>query len=174
MARASLMPEFLKSPSLYYTYTVQDGDTPEIIAAKYYGDSYRYWIVLFTNQMLDPQWNWPLNRNAFENYMAKKYYNVNPHNVIHHYEKTIKQFNTSTLTTTYNTVVIDDVDYEKQDRLNYVAFIGSEEVQFQITKKPITLYEHEYILNESKRDINLLNASYVNEIERQLKNLMAS
>jgi hypothetical protein len=174
MARASLMPEFLKSPSLYYTYTIQDGDTPEMIAAKYYGDSYRYWIVLFTNQMLDPQWNWPLNRNAFENYVKEKYSEVNAHTVIHHCEKTIKQFNTKTLTTTYNTIVIDDTEYKKQESMRYVMFIGAEEVQFEISKKAVTLYEYEYILNEKRREINLLNVDYVNEMERQLKNLMAS
>jgi hypothetical protein len=174
MARASVVPEFLKNPSLYYKYSIQEGDTPEIIAAKYYNDSYRYWIVLFTNQLLDPQWDWPLTGQAFEIYIQKKYSNVNPHNVVHHYEKTIKQYNTISMVTTENTIVIDDVDYERQDKMNYVAFIGVEEVQFEVTKKAVSLYEHEYILNEAKRDINLLNTSYVNELEKQLKKLMAA
>jgi hypothetical protein len=51
MARCSIIPEILKNPMLYYEYTIQDGDTPEIVAYKYYGDSYRYWIVLFANQI---------------------------------------------------------------------------------------------------------------------------
>jgi hypothetical protein len=174
MARVSVIPEFLKSPSIYYKYSIQEGDTPEIIAAKYYNDSYRYWIVLFTNQMLDPQWDWPLTGQAFENYIQKKYVDVNPHNVVHHYEKTIKQYNVASLVSTENTVIIDDEDYQIQDNLNYVAFIGGEEVQFQIIKKAVSLYEHEHTLNESKRDINLLNASYVTELEKQLKTLMAS
>lgn len=172
MARASVMPEFLKSPSIYYKYSIQEGDTPEIIAAKYYNDSYRYWIVLFTNQLLDPQWDWPLTGQTFENYMIKKYSEVNPKNVVHHYEKTIKQYNTASMITTENTVVIDDVDYQIQDNMSYVAFIGGEEVQFQITKTAISLYEHEYKLNETKRDINLLNVRYVEELEKQLKKLM--
>jgi hypothetical protein len=62
---------------LYYTYDIQEGDTPEIIAHKYYGDSYRYWIVLFANELLDPQWDWPMTYKMFEQYLADKYPSTN-------------------------------------------------------------------------------------------------
>jgi hypothetical protein len=172
MARASVVPEFLKSPAIYYKYSIQEMDTPEIIAAKYYGDSYRYWIVLFTNELLDPQWSWPLNGRAFEDYVNQKYFEVDPKRVVHHYEKSITQFNTSYLTTVTNTVIIDDEDYQFVDALNYSKNINGELVEFTIEKKAISLYEHELRLNEAKRDINILNSSYVNDIEKQLKNLM--
>ena len=173
LARASIVPEFLKSPALYYKYSIQDSDTPEIIAHKYYGDSYRYWILLFTNEILDPQWNWPLRTEAFEKYIEKKYSEVNPHYVIHHYEKTITQYNTTYLKTTENTVTIDDVDYEKQDNLNYNVFVGAEQIQVSIKKQAVSLYEQELRLNEAKRQINILNGSYVDTMEKQLKKLMA-
>lgn len=172
MARASVVPEFLKSPAIYYKYSIQEMDTPEIIAAKYYGDSYRYWIVLFTNELLDPQWSWPLNSRAFENYVNQKYFEVDPKRVVHHYEKTITQLNTAYLTSVTNTVIIDDEDYQFVDALNYSKNINGELVEFTIEKKAISLYEHELRLNEAKRDINILNSSYVNDLEKQLKNLM--
>jgi hypothetical protein len=172
MARASVVPEFLKSPAIYYKYSIQELDTPEIIAAKYYGDSYRYWIVLFTNELLDPQWSWPLNSRAFEDYVNQKYFEVNPKNVVHHYEKSITQLNTAYLTSVTNTVIIDDEDYQFVDALKYSKNINGELVEFTIEKKAISLYEHELQLNEAKRDINILNSSYVNDLEKQLKNLM--
>ena len=52
LARANIVPENLKSPLLYYTYDIQEGDTPEIIAHKYYDNMYRYWIVLMVNQII--------------------------------------------------------------------------------------------------------------------------
>jgi hypothetical protein len=172
MARASVVPEFLKSPAIYYKYSIQEMDTPEIIAAKYYGDSYRYWIVLFTNELLDPQWSWPLNNRAFEEYVNQKYFEVDPKRVVHHYEKSITQLNTAYLTSVTNTVIIDDEDYQFVDALNYSKNINGELVEFTIEKKAISLYEHELRLNEAKRDINILNSSYVNDLEKQLKNLM--
>lgn len=173
MARASVVPEFLKSPAIYYKYSIQEMDTPEIIAAKYYGDSYRYWIVLFTNELLDPQWSWPLNNVAFEDYVNQKYSEVNPKNVIHHYQKTIEQYNMSSLVTTSYNVIIDDDTYVNLDAVTYTKEIGPDLVRFTITKKAVSLYEHEYNLNEAKREINILNSTYVNDIETQLKNLMA-
>jgi nucleoid-associated protein YgaU len=74
MARCSIIPEILNNPMVYYDYDVQDGDTPEIVAYKYYGDSYRYWIVLFANQITDPQWDWPLSSNDFDAYITNKYH----------------------------------------------------------------------------------------------------
>ena len=73
MARASVIPSLLNNPALFYKYDIQDGDTPEIVAHKYYGDVYRYWVVLFSNQILDPQWQWPLNSNEFASYLTAKY-----------------------------------------------------------------------------------------------------
>jgi len=87
MARVSILPEILKNPMVYYKYDVQDGDTPEIVAYKYYDDPYRYWIVLFANKMLDPQWDWPLNSIQFNEYVNDKYGNTL--NNLHHYEKVI-------------------------------------------------------------------------------------
>ena len=72
MARASIMADVLNNPLIYYQYDLQDGDTPEIVAYKYYGDSYRYWLILFANQYLDPQWNWPLNYAEFNAYIQDK------------------------------------------------------------------------------------------------------
>ena len=73
MARASVIPSLMKNPAVFYQYDIQDGDTPEIVATKYYGDPYRFWIVLFSNQILDPQFEWPLNTNEFADYLAAKY-----------------------------------------------------------------------------------------------------
>jgi hypothetical protein len=36
LAKANLLQNFLSSPAIYYEYDIQDGDTPEIIAHKYY------------------------------------------------------------------------------------------------------------------------------------------
>ena len=73
MARASVSPKVMKNLLVYYDYDIQDLDTPEIIAHKYYGDINRFWIVLYCNQINDPQWDWPLSSIKFEKYVANKY-----------------------------------------------------------------------------------------------------
>ena len=173
LARASIIPELLKNPALYYSYDIQEGDTPEIIAHKYYGDSYRYWMVLLANEILDPQWGWPMSSNVFNNYLISKYGSTfNTQFTVHHYEKTLTQFDSGTNTTTTNTVEIDLNTYNTtlETRKSYTLPTG--DVTVTISKSAISYYDYELNLNESKRNIQLLNSSYVNQLETELKNLM--
>jgi hypothetical protein len=83
MARAEIIPSLLKNPLLFYSYDIKESDRPDTIAHKYYGDSNRYWMVLYANQIFDPQWEWPLTSNEFSNYIIKKYSNdaANAYNI---------------------------------------------------------------------------------------------
>ena len=97
VVRNKLIDTLSNNPLVFYKYTVQEGDSPEIVAYKYYGDQYRYWMVLLSNESLDPLWSWPLTSTMFSNYMTDKYSEAaNTQNVleytqtnIHHYEKLI-------------------------------------------------------------------------------------
>lgn len=174
MARASLIPEALKNPVLYYTYDIQEGDTPEIVAHKYYDNSYRYWIVLMANQITDPQWDWPMSSTTFTSYLNKKYNaNTNIYSTIHHYEKTQEQFEQSTRTITTNTTTIGHNEYLSmiENNVSYTLPTGS--VSITTSKRAVSYYTYELELNESKRNIKLLNKSYVDEFETELKRLMS-
>lgn len=174
MARASIIPEVLKNPMVYYNYSIQDSDTPEIVAHKYYGDSYRYWVVLFANKMLDPQWDWPMSGRVFDDYIESKYGQSEAQSTIHHYEKIITQFDYGTNTETVNKVQIDLLSYNNLVEQTVVATLPTGIVSVATTKKAVTLYDYEYDLNESKRNINILNAAYIDVLETQFKELMSA
>ena len=57
----------------FYKYSIQDSDTPEIIAHKYYDNSERHWIVLLFNDIIDPQFDWPLRYENFIKFVDTKY-----------------------------------------------------------------------------------------------------
>jgi len=172
LARANIIPEALKSPLLYYTYDIQEGDTPEIVAHKYYGDSYRYWIVLFANQMIDPQWDWPLSGSNFNRYITDKYTSFNPNSTIHHYEKIVEQTDMSTNTITKNMIVISQTSYNSLVSGTSTYTLPTGVVSVTTTGRAVNYYTYELELNESKRSIQLLNRNYVNEFESELKRLM--
>ena len=174
IARASVIPNFLKSPLIYYKYDIQEGDTPEIIAHKYYGDSYRYWIVLFANELLDPQWNWPMSTKVFEKYMSDKYPNTNTNSVVHHYEKIVTQYDEDTAVTTTNVIQVDFDTYTNLIEENKYLSLPTGNVTVGITKNIVSVYDHEVNLNEAKRNINILNSIYVEQFEEQFKKLMAN
>ena len=174
MARASIIPELLKNPLVYYEYNIQEGDTPEIIAYKYYGDSYRYWIVLFANEVLDPQWGWPMSNDVFEAYLLNKYGPEFPINSeIHHYEEIDTQYDSSTLTTTVNTTIISQNTYNSLVTSTKSYSLPTGSVTVSVSKRAVNYYDYELEQNEKNRSIKLLNVNYVGEVEAQFESLMA-
>ena len=172
MTRASIKPSLLTNSLLFYTYDIQDEDTPEIVAYKYYGDAYRYWIVLYVNEMMDPQWSWPLSAKNFEFYVQQKYVPNSPTDQIHHYEKIITQIDLNTNTETVNVVEIDVDTYDNLVTSSVIKTLPTGPVSITVTKKIVSVYEYEYNLNESKRNIKILNKSYAAQLEQELENLM--
>ena len=171
LARASLLPSLFKNPLLYYKYDIQEGDTPEIIAHKYYNNSYRYWIVLFANQLLDPQWDWPLSSQQFQNYIEDKYGTEDVYGTVHHYEKVITESNFDNTTT--NAVTIDQDTYNSLVSSTNTYNLPTGSVTVTITPKAVSIYDYELSLNESKRTIDILNSVYVTQLENEFRKLMS-
>lgn len=172
LARASVRPSILKNPLVYYDYDIQDSDTPEIIAFKYYGDVYRFWMVLLPNNILDPQWDWPMESIVFNNYLEKKYLNVNTKNVLHHYEKTITQRDLNTNRKTTFSIYVDEDTWDNTVESVNLIQTATGQVERTITKKSVSVYDYEEYLNESKRKIKLINSVYAEQIESEITELM--
>lgn len=71
---------------IYDEYDIQDGDTPEIIADKYYGSAYYHWIIMIANQRYDYLRDFPMTTQELEQYVLEKY-GFDKQYSIHHYEK---------------------------------------------------------------------------------------
>jgi hypothetical protein len=70
---------------LFDTYDVKNGEQPEDIAYKWFGDAQLHWVILITNDVTDRYYQWPMNDAQFEEFIADKYSNPDG---IHHYEVT--------------------------------------------------------------------------------------
>lgn len=172
MARASIISDILSNPVLFYKYDVKDGETPEIIADKYYGDSYRYWLVMFSNQILDPQWDWPLSSLALQDYITNKYTEFSPYSTVHHYEKNVSQYDSQTGVTTNYTTIIDQNDYNTLQTGSVTYTFPTSTCTITTTGRSVSYYEYELETNESKRNITLLRKDYAVRIEQELSKLM--
>lgn len=71
--RVVLSSEIRTRNVLYETYDIQDGDTPEMLSDKFYNDPSLYWVILLTNEILDPRFDWPMEWYRLEKYINKKY-----------------------------------------------------------------------------------------------------
>jgi hypothetical protein len=70
---------------IFDTYDVRNGEKPEDIAYKWFGDAQLHWVILMTNDVTDRYYQWPMNDAQFEEFIADKYSNPD---AVHHYEVT--------------------------------------------------------------------------------------
>jgi len=174
MARVSMMPQTLQNPLVFYPYDIQEGDTPEIIAYKYYGDSYKYWMVLFANQIMDPQWQWPIDNLTLDNYLSDKYPNTNVDTTIHHYLKTVTSVDNTSRTSTITETIIDLTAYNALARTTRSYTLPNGSTVAVITdKSSVNIYDYEMSVNEKNRSIRLINAVYADQLEKEFQTLMA-
>ena len=81
--RVRLSDELKNNFSLFDKYDIKDGETPEILADKFYSNPQLHWIILHTNDILDPRFDWPLTTNNLVLFAQGKYNNVNaPHHYV--------------------------------------------------------------------------------------------
>jgi len=62
-----------KQVTVFYPYTIQEGERPDTIAFKYYEDERYAWLVYLSNSIIDPYYEWPLSLNDFNKLILKKY-----------------------------------------------------------------------------------------------------
>jgi len=68
---------------IFDNYDVIDGEKPEDIAYKWFGDAQLHWVILMTNNVTNRYYDWPMNSVQFQAMLEDKYDNPDG---IHHYE----------------------------------------------------------------------------------------
>ena len=182
-SRFSFEEGFKNNTSVCYEYDIQDSDTPEIIAAKFYGDSERHWIVLMFNDITDPQFDWPMDYRTLIAFMDEKYKdNANTNQSgsnwaqshVHSYYKVETRTTLSTNTIVVNKFEVDSNTYSTiTTTSNDVLLASNKTIRIQISKQTQSHYDYEMELNESKRKIKLLKPEFVNNIESEFRRVIA-
>ena len=57
----------------YSYYRILDGERPDVVASKLYGDSTLYWTFFLVNENLENFSDWPKSQVLFERFMDRKY-----------------------------------------------------------------------------------------------------
>lgn len=128
------------------SYRIADGETPEIVAHKFYGNTRHHWIILLVNTIVDVYDEWPIPDRELKTLCEDKY-GENGSGLINHYRQS-----------TGNRFI---VDYDAAGLAN-----GSIE--------EVTNYTYEYEINEKKRNIMLLRPEYVKDFVKTYKKLVSS
>lgn len=197
LQRSAFLKEIVQNTAIAYEYLVKDSDTPEIIAHKLYKSPTRHWIVLLFNKIINPYYDWPMNTTVFEKYIENKYgYSVDvAQNTLHHYEKRVQRY-------TYQYGQIQHQTIDKYEMPAYNVNLATGEISewsalptitnpLQLfdedinetfadgtstvgitTLHYVSVYDYEYDINDSRRTIKLLDASYIPAVEDEFRRLM--
>ena len=147
LRRVGMRTKLKTNTFLYDTYDVKEGETPEMIAHKLYGDPELHWIVLLVNEITDRYHQWPMSGMQFLDYINDKYSNPDG---IHHYE-------------TAQTSGDTKIKIEVENDVDEDAYTGL---------TPITNREYEQKEQDKKRKIRLVDPSFVEQFIDEYKKLI--
>ena len=145
LRRVGIRAKVKSNALLYDTYDVKNGETPESLAFKLYGDAELHWVIMLLNDITDRYHDWPMTEAQFSQFVQDKYDNVDG---THHYEISQSSGDTS--------IKID---------------IGTDNTNYP-SATLITNYEYEQSQQDSKRKIRLLDPSFVADFVEEFKLLM--
>ena len=187
IARFAFDSQLKENTSAFYPYQVQDSDTPEIIADKYYGNVEYHWVVLLFNNIIDPQFDWPLKSDTLIDYIDKKYtangsantpaqsgltWALSENNVQGYFKVVTTTANDGTIT--QEKITIDANTYANvATGTNTYTTQAGESVKVVVTKETQSYYTYETNLNESKREINLVKSDFLSQIEKEFKRVIS-
>ena len=84
LRRVKLRAAIKSGGMLFDKYDVKEGEKPEDVAFKWFGDAELHWVILMTNNVTDRYYGWPMNSAQFVEFITDKYGdNVD---AVHHYE----------------------------------------------------------------------------------------
>ena len=163
MKRISFKPSVIEDIAEYYPYRVKDGERPDIISFQKYGTVAYAYLIMLVNDIYDPLFDWPLSSQQFEKYLTNKYGSVS-----------------SAMGTTkyyYQIIRAEVARTGTSERIPEVKFIVDQTTYDALdagVQSTQTVYEWEDELNDNKRDIKLIDASLIQNIDYAVKRTYAS
>jgi len=165
ITRKAKLDKLVESNALaYMNYTVEEGEKPEDVAFYYYDDPSYAWLVLSSNNIVDPYTDWPKDSVTFEEYLKVQYAQASG------------TTGDAVIEWTKNaTIGANIVHYQSHtnpeirlNRASYINLGNNERLEFF----PVRVYDNEFNLNEERRQIVLVNKSLLPSIQEQLGKIL--
>ena len=152
LKRVKLRSGLRSGSFLFDNYDVKDGERPEAVAFKWFGDARYHWIILMTNNVTDRYYQWPLTQPQFQEHLTDKY-GAGNEDATHHFEKTTDSGKTSSS--------------GPNDYSHLVECNEDDENPAIITNR-----QYEQRKQDGYRSIKLLDTQYLNTFIEEFENLI--
>ncbi len=72
-AKVAFQKSIQQNYEVFHPYTIKEGDRADTIAYLYYGDAGYDWLVYFSNNMVDPYYDWYMDTDSLNRFISDKY-----------------------------------------------------------------------------------------------------
>jgi hypothetical protein len=143
-----IRPEIKENKDLFFYYELEEGERPETVAFDFYGSSHYNYVFLLMNDIVDPFFDWPLERNELIALCEERYgapgivngqYDQTGYYAVRHWEK-------------------DGIFYQEEFKP-----VGSVAVSY---------IEYEERLNDAKRRVKVLYPELIARLDKELELLL--
>jgi hypothetical protein len=161
MVRYRVRELIYRYSKVFDDYIISDGEKPFVVADKYYKRPELSELILLTNMMLDPYYDWPMSTNEFDEYIVKTYGST----------QTAMQTEYAYYRIIQNKEVFSDgsIVPAKELQIDKTAFLKLPLEE----KRMVYAYDYEMDRNENRRRISLIKKMYIPKIETEIKNIFA-
>ena len=149
--RAQVLTEFKSEVTLFTEITIGDGERPEDLATRYYGNPFYNWTILVINDIVDYYNQWPRSIVQLQDYINSKY--TNPQATKHHVTTEVKDANENIIVPAGKVV---------PSNFQVAYFNGSTTV----TASPVasvTNAAYEFDLNAKKQNIQIVKPDIIED-----------
>jgi hypothetical protein len=187
--------DFFEYATNLETYTIKEGETPEIVAFKFYNDPGLHWMILKANRISNVYTQWPKTTDQFDTYLREKYGTqktaLNDSEVVLNDEdyQSFIEFVGLPDSDFASKIQIDSTDYitlrphhfEDVDGTvySYDSIISDSDFKdgfgnvyirpSALDVTPVSIYDYEVDLNEAKKNILIPSSEFVDDFIKQLR-----
>lgn len=164
--RTNFIRSTLSNPMVFLPYTIPEGMKAEDVSYHYYGSVDYTWLVLLSNNMLDPYTDWPMDYGMFNEYLMAKYKELSG-----------EEFYDIIAWTQNNNITENILFFYKELETGEIIQVGTEtfdtvDAAFIDGFVAMRIYDYEELLNESKRNIQLIDYDYKDIITKEFSSII--
>lgn len=169
LRRIKMSNELKRNAAFFDQYDIKDGETPEIVSSLFYGDPNLHWVILMTNDIIDPRFDWPMDYNTLVQFVKGKY-GEDAINSVHHYANAAEYVVGGYRGLREESTIKNPLPIIIQDSEGITSSMLLEDAD--VTLYPVTNLDYEDAINENKRRINILKPSVISEIDDTFTNMI--
>lgn len=162
LVKSRLVTSTFEKYEVYYDYIVKQNERADMLAHRFYEDSYLDWVIFLSNNIQDPYYDWVMEDEVFKKYMEKKYGMTiyETQNLISHY-------------------VYSGIGEDKSiiDRITWTIApetFGLYSPQEKSGWTPVYTFDVETQANEDKRKIRILDKNYLPQLKIEISQIFAN